>query len=113
MVTGPYDATAPATVAELDLTRFFPLDEGSRQTAVALVPSLDRAMVRPAELTACVDRSTTGLNEGWAIATDERPHATRDAMRAMRRYITGPRVLLANRKDAITTLCQRFNNSQI
>jgi hypothetical protein len=71
--TGPHEATPPEMVAELDFTASFALVEPSRHTAVALVPSLDRAILTPTACSPAVDRSTGALSVGWAMATDEKP----------------------------------------
>jgi hypothetical protein len=86
--TGPHEATPPEIVAELDFTASFALEEPSRHTAVALVPSLDRAILTPTACIPAVDRSTGALSVGWAMATDEKPYARRDTSRAKGRVMS-------------------------
>jgi hypothetical protein len=85
--TGPHVATPPEMVAELDFSASFPLEEASRHTAVTLVPSPDMAILSPWDTVPTGDRSTGALSVGWAMATEEKPRATRDTRSATKRYI--------------------------
>jgi hypothetical protein len=87
-VTGPQEATPPEMVAELDFTAYFPIEEVSRHTAVAFVPSLDRAIFSPSEFTPTVDRSAEALTVGWAIATDAKPEARRETSSTKRCFMS-------------------------
>jgi hypothetical protein len=90
VVTGPHEATPPETVAELVFSCFFPLEEFSSHTAVALVPSLDTAIFNPVDCVPTVDKSTGVLKVGWAIALDEKQLAIKTQKRATRRIISVP-----------------------
>jgi hypothetical protein len=88
VVTGPHEAAPPLIVAELVLTCLFALVEASSHRAEALVPSGDRAILSSRDSFPAVDRSTGAPIVGWAIATDAKQQARRDARSAATRNIS-------------------------
>jgi hypothetical protein len=87
VVIGPQEATPPTMVAELVFTCFFLFAAVSRHSAVALVPSLDMAILSPTDCVPGADKSIGELSVGWAIAIGETQHARMNERSAMRRYM--------------------------
>jgi len=89
-VTDPHEATPPEMVAELVFSCLLPLVEVSSHNAVALVPSLDTAILNPVDGVPKVDKSTGVLKVGWAMAMDENQLTIKTEKRAARRCISVP-----------------------
>jgi hypothetical protein len=64
VVIGPQEAIPPAMVAELVFTCFFLFAAVSRHSAVALVPSLDMAILNPTDCVPGADKSAGALSVG-------------------------------------------------
>jgi hypothetical protein len=85
VVIGPQEATPPTMVAELVFTCFFLFAAVSRHSAVALVPSLDMAILSPTDCVPGADKSVGALSVGCPIAIGETQNARMNEMSAVRR----------------------------